>query len=250
MDDVRRESYDGLTCARLAELSAVPEVIALSHCTSTMDVAHDVASKGAAHGTVIVADSQETGRGRSGNAWQSPDGAGVWASVILRTLPDGPASVLSLRVGLRLAESLDAMAPAAVQLKWPNDLYLHGRKFGGVLTEARWRSSTLEWAVVGIGLNVGAAPAGSAFESLGAQASRSAALQAVVRAVLSAAGTRGVLTQAELDAFHARDISRNRSIDAPLEGRALGITSRGALRVLTDTGEQEAVAGSLIFRSH
>ncbi len=240
-------AYDDVLCERLCSQAGAARLIAVEHCTSTMDLAHEQAALGAAHGTVIVAEEQGAGRGRSGKSWVSGRGAGVWTSVLLRQHSDAPAGVLSLRVGQALAESLDAFAPAPIQLKWPNDLYLERRKLAGVLTEARWRGDMLEWIVVGVGVNVRPASTTPPSASLADDVSRATVLVAVVRAVLDAAQGAGELSDAELAAYAARDLAAGQRASAPLEGTVLGITSRGGLRVRTATGDAVAVAGSLIF---
>lgn len=105
---------------------------------------------------LLVAEQQTAGRGRMGRAWQSQRGDSLTFSL---GLPLQPAdwSGLSLAVGVSLADSLepleaDARSPA-LQLKWPNDLWLHGRKLGGILVEtANWGGQ--RYVVVGVGLNV------------------------------------------------------------------------------------------------
>jgi BirA family transcriptional regulator, biotin operon repressor / biotin---[acetyl-CoA-carboxylase] ligase len=214
-----------------------------------MDLAHALADAGAAHGTVVVADQQGAGRGRSGQPWSSPAGSGVWASVVLRTLAEAPAGLLSLRIGLLLAESLDATAGDLLQLKWPNDVYLRGQKLAGVLSEARWQGATLQWIVVGVGINVTAPPESTAFAALGSAARRHDVLCSVAQAARGAAEQGGPLTTAEMAAFAERDCARGRAIVSPHSGIAGGVTASGALRICTSAGETHATAGSLIFAS-
>lgn len=240
-------SYDGRSDVALAAICEVPRVVAVAHCASTMDVAAALADDGAVHGTVIVADTQGAGRGRSGNAWTSPPGTGVWASIVLRTVAEAPPGLLSLRVGLHLAAALETGGSTPLQLKWPNDLYLGGSKVGGVLIEASWQGSIRRHVIVGVGINVTSAPEHTPFAALGARYSRSEVLQHVVRAVLAAASRPGALADAEVDAFAARDVARNRAIVSPVPGIALGITRDGALRIRTPGGETQSTTGSLIF---
>ena len=119
---------------------------------STMDLLHQLAAEGAAEGTAVIAGEQLEGRGSRGRSWHSPPG-GLWLSMLFR--PAGCAvEVMSLRVGLAVAEALDDLVPHPVQLKWPNDLMLGERKVGGILCEARWQGHTLGWVAVGVGMNV------------------------------------------------------------------------------------------------
>lgn len=123
---------------------------------STMDAAHALAANGAAHGTTVAAREQAAGRGRRGRAWASPRG-GLWMSVVCR--PPGAMGMehLSLRVGLAVAETLNAMFPGLppLAIKRPNDLLLRGKKIAGILCEARWDGPSPSWVVVGLGLNLG-----------------------------------------------------------------------------------------------
>ena len=241
-------TYDGVAVPELCARAGATHVVALERCGSTMDVAHEQAAAGAPHGTVIVAEQQEAGRGRTGKSWVSPAGAGVWASVLLRPGSAGQGGVLSLRVGLELAERLDAFASSPVQLKWPNDLFVEGRKLAGILTEARWRGDQTDWIVVGVGVNVRLPAPDVAAASLGATASCAEVLVAVVQAVLSAGVAPSALSDDEMRRYAERDLTVDRDIVAPLVGTVLGITRGGGLRVHSGVGEAVAVAGSLVFR--
>jgi len=110
---------------------------------------------GAPHGAVVTADAQDAGRGRRGRAWFSPPGCSLYASLLLRPGPIRPPErfgALGLAVGVGLAEGLPRTG-SPVELKWPNDLRVAGRKLGGILCEARWVGDAPE-VVVGFGLNV------------------------------------------------------------------------------------------------
>jgi BirA family biotin operon repressor/biotin-[acetyl-CoA-carboxylase] ligase len=139
--------------------------------------------------------------------------------------------VLSLRVGLALADALAPLADGTVSLKWPNDVLAAGRKLAGVLVEARWRDARAEWVAVGVGLNV-RPPAGyDGAGSLRAEVTRLDALPAVVGAVKRACGAAGPLGAGELAALDARDAVRGRTVLAPVAGVAAGVSAGGALLV-------------------
>jgi BirA family biotin operon repressor/biotin-[acetyl-CoA-carboxylase] ligase len=147
--------YDGLDEAALARLTGAPRVSIHASVPSAMDVAHDLAAAGAPNGTLVVADEQTAGRGRSGRAWHSPPGAGIWLAMVLRPAEPPAGGALAIRTGLAVEEALAVAAPALMpDLKWPNDIVLDHRKLGGILCEARWSSERLGWITVGIGLNV------------------------------------------------------------------------------------------------
>lgn len=109
---------------------------------------------GAAAGTVLIALEQRAGRGRAGRSWLSPRG-GLWLSALVPPVgPSEQASCLAPVTGLSLAEGLAEGYGLPVQVKWPNDLWLHRRKLGGILIELSSRGARLDPLVVGVGINV------------------------------------------------------------------------------------------------
>ena len=123
---------------------------------STQRVAAEMADEGAASGTVVIAELQTAGRGRLGRSWHSPSGVNLYMTIILRpTRPLAEVSRLSLVAGVAAAEALETVAPGIVALKWPNDVWLNGRKAGGIIAEAVTDASqALRCVLLGIGLNV------------------------------------------------------------------------------------------------
>ena len=131
----------------------------LYHFFNTLDstnrVAAQLAQGGALEGTVVVSDHQSQGRGRLGRHWSSPAGKHLYCSVILRpTIPPNKAAQLTLLASLALAQAVVDAGVEAVEIKWPNDLLLHGRKVAGILTEMRTGPSGILYVVVGIGVNI------------------------------------------------------------------------------------------------
>jgi BirA family transcriptional regulator, biotin operon repressor / biotin---[acetyl-CoA-carboxylase] ligase len=110
---------------------------------STNERARELASVGVPAGTLVTASSQTEGRGRQGRRWFAPAGSTLLLSLVLRE----PDPLLSLRAGLAVAD----LAGPDAQIKWPNDVLLHGRKLAGVLVESRPQEG---WSVLGIGVNV------------------------------------------------------------------------------------------------
>jgi BirA family biotin operon repressor/biotin-[acetyl-CoA-carboxylase] ligase len=122
---------------------------------STNSDALAAARSGAPHGSVYFADEQWAGRGRGGHQWHSAAGDGLYVSVLLR--PEVPAvrlPLLPLAAGLAAAEAIRSAAGLTVDLRWPNDLLLGPRKAGGILVEAKTSGGAVDFAVVGIGINV------------------------------------------------------------------------------------------------
>lgn len=222
-------------------------MIAFESVGSTLDIAHELAAVGAEPGTVVVADTQTSGRGRMGRAWRSEPGAGVWLTVVERPRDVAALDVLSLRIGLGLATVLDELAAAPVGLKWPNDLYVGLRKLGGVLVEVRWRDSAPEWAAIGVGVNVRVPEGEARAAGLETRVTRAEVLSRMVPAIRAAAARVGSLDRSELDMFAARDIAAGRRCREPVAGVVRGIDASGALVV--DVGSQVAIirAGSLVM---
>jgi BirA family biotin operon repressor/biotin-[acetyl-CoA-carboxylase] ligase len=124
---------------------------------STNSRAAEAAEKGAPHGTVVCADAQTGGRGRFDRRWESPPGVNLYLSLLLRP-PIDPrqAPQLTLVTAVALAQAVEEAAGISARLKWPNDLYLAGRKAAGVLAEMSTDADRLRHVVIGVGLNVNA----------------------------------------------------------------------------------------------
>ncbi len=220
---------------------------------STMELAHQLAADGAAHGSAVVADRQRAGRGQHGRSWAS-DVGGLWMSVVLRPARVDAFEALSLRIGLALAATLERALPGlgTVGVKWPNDLHLRGRKVGGILTEARWVGAQCQWVVVGLGLNVSnvlppelaAVATTLADEAAGAEV---ATLVAPVLAAVQQAGrSAGPLSAAELEAFRGRDVLRDQPLRAPVVGIAAGLATDGALLIRRSDGQVVPCRGGVV----
>ena len=125
---------------------------------STNTLLLEAAANGAAEGTVYVADEQTAGRGRSDHAWHSAAGEGLYLSALVKpALPLLDALLLSLATGLAAWQAVSETAALDVDLRWPNDLMLGGRKLGGILVETAVDSgeqAQLRYAVIGVGINL------------------------------------------------------------------------------------------------
>lgn len=130
------------------------EHYAVLDSTNALVRARAVDGEGA--GLVVIADRQTAGRGRLGRAFFSPPGCGLYLSVLLRpTLAAADALLLTTATAVAVAEAIEAVTGLAVGIKWVNDLYLDGRKVCGILAEsAITASGRLDYAVIGIGVNV------------------------------------------------------------------------------------------------
>ncbi|HUO52163.1 MAG TPA: biotin--[acetyl-CoA-carboxylase] ligase [Gemmatimonadaceae bacterium] len=240
------DSYDGRGGAVLEQLLDLPRVEVYDSVTSTLDVAHALAESGAPAGTLVLAEEQTAGRGRGGRTWASAPGAGIWLTLIERPPDPAALEMLSLRIGLAAARALDRWTGSPIRLKWPNDLYVGGEKLAGVLVEARWRDERLEWAAVGIGVNL-RRPLGVPGATLRKGATRVEVLAELVPALRAAAAAAGPLTAGELAAFAARDLARGRRSTEPAAGTVGGIDPRGGLIIRTAAGDAIFRSGSLVL---
>src|SRR5688500_1318128 len=214
--------YCGLSQVEGAQLTGPPRALLFGDVSSTMDVAHEAAASGAPAGTIVLAERQREGRGRGGNVWRSEPASGVWLTLIDRPWEGVLVELMSIRAGLALAPALDRFATAPVGLKWPNDLYVHGKKLGGILIEARWRDSRAEWVALGVGINL--TPPADMSEAAGLRSGVTAldVLGAIVPALRRAATRRGPLSAAELQDFARRDVIAGKRCAEPAAGIARG----------------------------
>ncbi|MBL8602860.1 MAG: biotin--[acetyl-CoA-carboxylase] ligase [Myxococcales bacterium] len=227
-----------------------------SETGSTNDDARALGLRGAAAGTLVLADAQTAGRGRRGRVWQSPPGANLYFSAVLR--PRRPLSEvpsLTLATGLALCEAVAALVPPehTPQIKWPNDLVVGGRKLAGILIEGSLTGPSLDFAIAGVGINV-----------LGATLPAEVAHLATSMAQLSGdlALSRGallgrILTRWEAhletleahgfaalrEAYRARCVTLGQRVRGDdFEGLAVDVEADGALRLEGDDGATRRVA--------
>jgi BirA family biotin operon repressor/biotin-[acetyl-CoA-carboxylase] ligase len=242
--------YADTTAAEIAERCGVPRVELFDEVTSTLDIAHPLARDGAPEGTLILAERQTAGRGRSGRAWASEEGAGVWSTLIVRPRDEAALEVLSLRVGLAAARALEAFTVGEVRVKWPNDLMVDDGKLGGILIESRWRDERVDWIAIGIGINCRVPRDVPHARALRTGTDRIDALAELVPAVREAAAKSGALSDVELHDYERRDWARGRRCNSPLVGVVQGIDARGGLLVRTAAGDIAARSGSLILEEN
>lgn len=122
---------------------------------STSDYAFRLAEEGADEGTAVVAEEQTAGRGRFGRSWHSPPGVGIWCSVILRPrMYPWEAPRITTAAALGTVRAIHSVTGISAALKWPNDILIHDRKVCGVLTELSAEIESINFVVVGVGINV------------------------------------------------------------------------------------------------
>jgi BirA family biotin operon repressor/biotin-[acetyl-CoA-carboxylase] ligase len=235
---------------------------------STNDVAAVLAERGAPEGTTVIASSQTAGRGRLGRNWYSPPEAGLYVSVVCRSLRAAP--FLTLAGGVAVAEGIHASTGLPVELKWPNDVVIpdargssRGRKIAGVLAEAASDSRGLQYVVLGFGINLRPAAypssivhrASSLETELGRAVDAGLVLTRILEALsthvrlLSAGNTHNLLAR-------CRQLTPS-AVGAPVEcetaagrwrGITAGIADDGALLVRAGERTERVVAGEVVWK--
>ena len=221
---------------------------------STNTRARELAAAGAPHGTVVTAGEQSEGRGRQGRSWTAPPGKALLYSAILRPL-DSHDALLPLAVPLAVCEAAEELEPGIeCGVKWPNDVFVDGRKLAGVLIESRPQDG---WAVIGVGLNLSIAP--EEFPPELRETATSLATESSCRlsptGIQTTGGRRAAAILSRrldwwlgadqgtvLETWRRRDVLRGRKISwEGGSGIADGVDDRGYLLVISPGGERIAV---------
>lgn len=206
---------------------------------STNDRAKELAEAGAPSGLVVTADTQTSGRGRSGRSWFSAPGSSLLYSALLRPLGDRP--LLPLAIPLAVCEAAESLSGLSCQVKWPNDVWVGERKLAGVLIEGRPDpESSRSWAVIGVGLNLNLSNTrlprdlDGRIAWLGEDIRPSAALDRLNSAI---EGWVAAEDQEVLGEFRRRDLLDGRYLEwDDGSGIARGVDERGHLLVEIDGG--------------
>jgi BirA family biotin operon repressor/biotin-[acetyl-CoA-carboxylase] ligase len=239
-------------------------LIYLPETGSTNDKAKHLANEGAPEGTLVIADFQTAGRGRLDRRWVAPPGGSLLMSLLFRpALAPQQIQRLTMICGLAVADAIESETGVVAGLKWPNDIVVDGAKAGGILTESGFRGNQVEWAIVGIGLNVNLdlaqlpedllMPATSLSHALGSKVPRLPLLLAFLQAVerryqaLRAGHSPHGEWAAKLVTIGQRVVASTQ--DGIIEGVAEGVDADGALLVRLAGGSlQTVVAGDVTLR--
>ncbi len=199
---------------------------------STNERAKELAGSGAPHGTLVTAGEQTAGRGRQGREWVAPAGSAVLMSVLLREFDP----LLPLRAAVAVAETV-----GSEEIKWPNDVWLGGRKVAGILVEGRPADG---WAVLGIGLNVAPVEFPPELDAVALDDGRS--VEEVLAALLGSLAS-WLSASDPLPEWRRRDALQGQTIGwvGGAGGVAAGIDDTGALLVDTDGGRVALQAGEV-----
>ena len=131
------------------------EIISYKKVDSTNIVAYELAEKSMREGTVILADEQVKGKGRHGRHWSSPSKGGIYMSCILRpSIAPNEISRITLLAAIAVAQAIRDFSSLEVTIKWPNDIMIDHKKLCGILTEMKAEQDSVDFVVLGIGINV------------------------------------------------------------------------------------------------
>ncbi len=281
IDQLREQGYDILAVPHLGyQLKSSPdkllpgevreglktriigrEIVYRESVMSTMDEAFALAVNGAAEGTVVCADVQGRGRGRMGRVWSSPQGKGVYLSVILRPqMPPSQVARLTLLSAVAACEAVNRVSGVGAGIKWPNDLLVRGRKLAGILTELNAEFDRVRFVVIGIGINVhgGRGHLPAVATSLKQELKRDVSRVEVAREVLRSLEqwyTRALKSGFPVVFERWKELSvtigRRVSLRGPegiREGEAVGLDEDGGLLVRLDSGETvKKISGDVVL---
>jgi BirA family biotin operon repressor/biotin-[acetyl-CoA-carboxylase] ligase len=226
--------------------------------SSTMDELDRLARAGASEGTAVISAQQEQGRGRAGRSWVTSSGSALLCSLLLRpNLMAREISSLPLIAGLAIAEAIEQMSGRSCQLKWPNDIFLDGKKICGVLMQSRSIGDRVEFVNLGFGVNLNSAVAEIPATATSLQIETGvpiqlAAFESTVFSQLSFRYTEFLRADGRpsLGDWTDRALFLGESVeieqpDSVLSGRFIGVSTDGALRLETDGGIETVAIGEL-----
>ena len=235
---------------------------------STNDEARRLAQALAPEGLLVVAETQTAGRGRAGRRWITPAGSALAVSLVLRpNVSAAQAARLTMLAGLAVCEAIEQVAGVPAGLKWPNDILVAGQKTAGILVESVTQPADsqqrLDYAVVGIGINVDAAPPAAEVDfpatALAVQAGRPIDRLILLRAILHRLETRYADVAAPdplplVNDWAARlawlgETVLVRTAAGETAGQAEGVDPDGALVMRLDNGQRlRVLAGDVRLR--
>jgi BirA family biotin operon repressor/biotin-[acetyl-CoA-carboxylase] ligase len=232
---------------------------------STNDLAREMAASGVSEGVAVLALEQTAGRGRQGRSWSSPAGEGLYISIIIRPrIRAATSPLITLAAAVAVTEALIDEQGIAADIKWPNDVMVGGRKICGILVESAIEGESLQYAVLGIGVNIGqrkfSPDLGQPATSLFLESGRDVPLDEVLRSLLNRADRwyRAIISEPHLVLNRWEQLSsyargcevRVTSSDRSFEGTTRGLTETGALVVELDDGRRrEIIAGEVSLRA-
>ena len=235
------------------------EVLYFDTIDSTNTKAQELAEKGYQSGTLVVADKQESGKGRRGRSWVSPSSTGIFMTLMIKpNINPNNASMLTLVAALAVAKAITSVTGEEALIKWPNDIVVNGKKVCGILTEMNAQFDYINHIVVGIGINVHnesfpeeiSQMASSLMIEAGGKRFHRAQIIAETMSYFEQYYDTFLKTQdlsALVREYDKLLVNRNKSVRVldpkePFDGKAMGITPKGEL--IVDTWESRKLVSS------
>jgi BirA family transcriptional regulator, biotin operon repressor / biotin---[acetyl-CoA-carboxylase] ligase len=229
---------------------------------STNIAAMEAAAAGAPEGSVFLAEEQTAGRGRGSRNWHSARSAGIYCSVVLRpALPPADVLILSLAAPLAVKAAVEEVGDVKVDLRWPNDLLLEGKKFCGILTEMTAEATRVRHLVVGVGINVNHAnflpsiekeatslrlATGTEWSRVELTAALLKSLDREYRGLLKKSDARdSILRRFSQQSSYVRGMQVHVDENGGFDGTTEGLDMRGFLQVRTAQGMRTVLSGSV-----
>lgn len=225
---------------------------------STQKIANHLANENAPEGTVIIADEQLSGRGRMNRKWHSPKYTGIWMSLILRpNIPLTKAPQLTLLTAVAVVQAIEEKTGLIPEIKWPNDILINGKKVTGILTELQAEADRIHSIIIGIGINVNQKKedfpleiqetASSLFIEKGESIPRAQLIQSIFKhfeklyLLYLKDGFFPIKLLWESYAVSIGKQIRARTLTETIEGKALGITDEGVLKIKDKDGAVHSI---------
>lgn len=231
---------------------------------STNTKAKQLAEEGYPAGTLVVAEKQEAGRGRRGRSWESPQGTGVFMTLLLKPeIEPNNASMLTLVAALAVSAAISKQTGRVAAIKWPNDIVMNGKKVCGILTEMSAQIDYVNHIVIGIGINVHnesfpeelSEMATSLYLETGEHLNRAALIEEIwenferyYAIFLEAEDLGGLVREYDAHLVNRNQVVKVLDPKEPFEGMARGITARGELIVDTWESRRLVSAGEVSVR--
>lgn len=240
------------------------EIFYFPSIDSTNTKASQLAEEGYPTGTLVVAEGQESGKGRRGRNWASPEGNGIFMTLILKPeINPNNASMLTLVAALAVSKAITKCTGRPAGIKWPNDIVMNGKKVCGILTEMSAQFDYVNHIVIGIGINVHnksfpeelSHMATSLYLESKEHFNRAALIEEILEqfegyyaVYLKTEDLRGLVKEYDINLVNRNQQVKVLDPKEPFEGKAMGITPRGELIVDTWESRKLVYAGEVSVR--
>ena len=235
--------------------------------TSTNQKARELAEADAPEGTMVIAETQDEGRGRRGRVWVSPKG-GLWLTIVLRPhIPPNHAPIITLLTGVVVAKSIRDTTKLNATVKWPNDVRIHDKKVCGILTEINTEPEITNYILLGLGINVNIQKTNFPKELQNSVTSLQVELNSELDKIhflqqllmefekeylkFSKSPAKNIPKVLKMWRQYSDTLGRNvkiETISGEISGLAADISNDGALIIVTEHGEEhKIVAGDCIY---